>query len=63
MGKEVKPLLSEEEQLALAEFKKKKRIDLCVKELNELLGKHQCRLGVDPNSPIGNPQIVVTDQE
>lgn len=52
--------LSQEERAIIRQQRARKQIiDKCTEEVTEVLKKHRCALRVNPNSPIGAPQIIV----
>lgn len=60
MAKQEKKDITKEEQAMLDAFRAQQQAKQeCTEALQAVLKKYNMQLGVDPNSPIGNPQIIV----
>lgn len=54
--------ITQEEQKLLDSIRERKnKREECAKEINKILGKHECKIVVDPNSLVKDPQILVTN--
>ena len=57
---ESEELTPEEKKLIEAQRAVQKRKENCVKGINEVLEKYSAALTVDPQSPIGNPRVILS---
>ena len=60
--KKVADVITTDEQKILKNIREKTEArDKCAKEINVILKKYNCSITVDPNSPVREPGIVVTN--